>query len=81
MRMCGQYARGRGAERWAQEEQRERERELVSVADARVRVVEVADRANQREADERTAAENRRRHDENRKRHERNMDRILGRSR
>lgn len=80
MRLCGQYIRGRGADRWCREEQAERERLLIAVADARVRIVEARDRAAQRAADEREDRERERRRESERRRHDALMARLTGRS-
>jgi hypothetical protein len=53
MRLCGQFTRSHGADRWAREEQAERERALVDVSAAKAKVAAERARVVLREADER----------------------------
>lgn len=78
MRMCGQFARSRGADRWAREEQAERERALLAVADARRQIAEIRDQAAQRAEDAREERERRARADRRIERMREDIARITG---
>lgn len=57
MRLCSQFVRSTGADRWTREEQAERERALVDVASARAKVAEERARVAMRDADAREERE------------------------